>query len=56
MRRFEARSTADPTQAFDFGELFEAVRAHAPRLTRDRALSADFRKLAAAIRRGDFDL
>jgi histidine ammonia-lyase len=34
----------------------EAVRAHVPRLTRDRALSPDFRKLAEAIRRGDFDL
>ncbi len=35
---------------------YELVRAHAPRLTRDRALSADIERLAAAVRRGEFDL
>jgi histidine ammonia-lyase len=34
---------------------YEAVRAHAPRLTQDRPLSADIEKLAAAVRRGEFD-
>jgi histidine ammonia-lyase len=34
---------------------YEAVRAHVPRLTRDRPLSSDIEKLAAAIRRGEFD-
>jgi histidine ammonia-lyase len=31
------------------------VRAHVPRLTRDRPLAPDFEKLAAALRRGEFD-
>lgn len=35
---------------------FEIVRQHAPRLTRDRALSDDIQLIAAVIRRGDFDL
>jgi histidine ammonia-lyase len=34
---------------------FDAVRAHAPRLTRDRSLSADIQTMAAAIRNGEFD-
>lgn len=34
---------------------YEAVRAHVPRLTRDRALSADIELLAEAVRRGEFD-
>lgn len=34
---------------------YDAVRAHVPRLTRDRPLSADIEKLAASIRRGEFD-
>ncbi|MFN2596737.1 MAG: histidine ammonia-lyase [Pyrinomonadaceae bacterium] len=34
---------------------YETVRAHAPKLTRDRPLSADIEKLAAAVRRGEFD-
>lgn len=34
---------------------FDAVRAHAPRLTRDRSLSADIESIAAAIRSGTFD-
>jgi histidine ammonia-lyase len=34
----------------------EIVRQHALRLTRDRALSDDIQNLAAAIRRGEFDL
>lgn len=33
----------------------EIVRAHVPRLERDRAFSGDIEKLAAVIRRGDFD-
>jgi histidine ammonia-lyase len=33
----------------------ELVRAHAPRLTRDRALSPDIERLAAAVRAGEFD-
>jgi histidine ammonia-lyase len=34
---------------------YDAVRSHVPRLTRDRPLSADIEKLAAAVRRGEFD-
>jgi histidine ammonia-lyase len=34
----------------------EIVRQHAERLTGDRALSDDIQRLAAIIRRGDFDL
>ncbi|HEX8635910.1 MAG TPA: histidine ammonia-lyase [Pyrinomonadaceae bacterium] len=34
---------------------YEVVRAHAPRLTHDRALSPDIERLAAAVRRGEFD-
>jgi histidine ammonia-lyase len=34
---------------------YDAVRSHVPRLTRDRPLSADIEKLAAAIRTGEFD-
>ena len=34
---------------------YEGVRAHAPRLTRDRPLSPDIQQLAAVIRRGEFD-
>jgi histidine ammonia-lyase len=34
---------------------YESVRRHVPKLTRDRPLSADIEKLAAAIRRGEFD-
>jgi histidine ammonia-lyase len=34
---------------------YELVRRHAPRLTRDRALSPDIAALAAVIRRGEFD-
>jgi len=34
---------------------YELVRAHAPRLTRDRPLSPDIQQLAAVIRRGEFD-
>ena len=34
---------------------YEIVRAHVPRLTRDRALSEDFEKIAAAIRKGEFE-
>jgi histidine ammonia-lyase len=34
---------------------YEAVRAHVPRLTRDRPLSADIERLGAAIRHGEFD-
>jgi histidine ammonia-lyase len=34
---------------------YDAVRAHAPRLTRDRPLAADIENLAAAVRRGEFD-
>jgi histidine ammonia-lyase len=34
---------------------YELVRAHAPRLTRDRPLSPDIQRLAAVIRRGEFD-
>ncbi|HWW74348.1 MAG TPA: histidine ammonia-lyase [Pyrinomonadaceae bacterium] len=33
----------------------EAVRAHAARLTRDRPLSEDIERVAAALRRGEFD-
>ena len=35
---------------------YETVRAHAPRLTRDRPLSRDIERIAEAIRRGDFDV
>jgi len=34
---------------------YELVRAHAPRLTRDRPLSPDIQQLATVIRRGEFD-
>ncbi|HEV2799930.1 MAG TPA: histidine ammonia-lyase [Pyrinomonadaceae bacterium] len=34
---------------------YELVRAHAPRLTRDRALSPDIERLAEVIKRGEFD-
>jgi histidine ammonia-lyase len=34
---------------------YELVRAHAPRLTRDRALSPDIERLAAVVRQGEFD-
>ena len=34
---------------------YELVRAHAPRLTHDRALSPDIERLAAVIRQGEFD-
>jgi histidine ammonia-lyase len=34
---------------------YELVRTHAPRLTRDRSLSPDIERLAAVIRRGEFD-
>jgi len=34
---------------------YELVRAHAPRLTHDRALAPDIERLAAAVRRGEFD-
>jgi histidine ammonia-lyase len=34
---------------------YESVRAHVPRLTRDRPLSSDIEKLAGAVRRGEFD-
>lgn len=35
---------------------YEVVRSHAPRLKRDRALAPDIEKIAALIRRGDFDI
>jgi histidine ammonia-lyase len=35
---------------------YEAVRAHAARLTRDRPLGEDIERVAAALRRGEFDL
>jgi histidine ammonia-lyase len=35
---------------------YDTVRAHVPRLTRDRPLSADIERLAAAVRRGEFDV
>ncbi|HEX8650738.1 MAG TPA: histidine ammonia-lyase [Pyrinomonadaceae bacterium] len=35
---------------------YEVVRSLAPRLTRDRSLSPDMQKIAASIRRGDFDI
>jgi histidine ammonia-lyase len=35
---------------------YEAVRAHAPRLTRDRTLAPDIERVAAALRRGEFDV
>jgi histidine ammonia-lyase len=34
---------------------YETLRQLAPRLTRDRALSSDIQKVAASIRRGDFN-
>ena len=34
---------------------YKLVRTHAPRLTRDRALSPDIERLAEVIRRGEFD-
>jgi histidine ammonia-lyase len=34
---------------------YDTVRRHVPKLTRDRPLSADIEKLAASIRRGEFD-
>ncbi|HYO98982.1 MAG TPA: histidine ammonia-lyase [Pyrinomonadaceae bacterium] len=34
---------------------YALVRRHAPRLTRDRALSPDIERLAAVVRRGEFD-
>jgi histidine ammonia-lyase len=37
------------------GRAYELVRTHAPRLTRDRPLSPDIQRLAAVIRRGEFD-
>ena len=35
---------------------YELVRALAPRLTRDRALAGDIERVAAALRRGEFDV
>jgi histidine ammonia-lyase len=35
---------------------YEAVRAHAARLTRDRPLAGDIERVAAALRRGEFDV
>jgi histidine ammonia-lyase len=35
---------------------YEVVRSHAPRLTRDRAMSIDIQRVAAAIREGEFDI
>ena len=35
---------------------YEAVRAHAPRLARDRALAPDIERVAGALRRGEFDI
>jgi histidine ammonia-lyase len=34
---------------------YEALRSHAPRLTRDRPLAQDIERVAAAVRRGEFD-
>jgi histidine ammonia-lyase len=34
---------------------YETLRSHAPRLTRDRPLSQDIERVAAALRRGEFD-
>ncbi|HEX7175451.1 MAG TPA: histidine ammonia-lyase [Pyrinomonadaceae bacterium] len=34
----------------------EQVRAHVPRLTRDRPLAPDFERIAAALRSGEFDI
>jgi histidine ammonia-lyase len=34
----------------------ERVRAHVPRLGRDRPLAPDFEKIAGALRRGEFDI
>jgi histidine ammonia-lyase len=35
---------------------YERVRAHAPRLTRDRPLADDIERVAQALRRGEFDV
>jgi histidine ammonia-lyase len=35
---------------------YEAVRTHAPRLTCDRTLAPDIERVAAALRRGEFDV
>jgi len=35
---------------------YETLRSHAPRLTRDRSLAPDIERVAAALRRGEFDL
>ncbi len=35
---------------------YEIVRSHVPRLTRDRALSPDIERIAAALRHGEFEL
>jgi histidine ammonia-lyase len=35
---------------------YETLRAHAPRLTRDRSLSPDIERVASALRRGEFDI
>jgi histidine ammonia-lyase len=34
---------------------YETLRSHAPRLTRDRPLAQDIERVAAALRRGEFD-
>jgi histidine ammonia-lyase len=35
---------------------YETLRSHVPRLTRDRALAPDIERVAAALRRGEFDV
>ena len=35
---------------------YETLRSHAPRLTRDRSLAPDIERVAAALRRGEFDV
>jgi len=35
---------------------YDALRSHAPRLTRDRPLAPDIERVTAALRRGEFDL
>src|SRR5437763_818195 len=35
---------------------YETLRSHAPRLTRDRSLAPDIERVAAALRRGEFDI
>src|SRR5438067_5610400 len=35
---------------------YDALRAHAPRLTRDRPLAPDIERVAEALRRGEFDI